>query len=1046
MQVYKQLNNGIKIVEYEPHFAQGICEMWANSNDDWGGDSGIDTPQQVMDEHAGSSNFNVFLALDGDKVVGYCSFARYYYDANTAYIPLLNVRSDYQGKGIGKALVLLCVERTIELGYPRIDLYTWAGNTAAVPLYKKCGYLWEDRPDSTHLTNFIPTVLKLFPEFFAKANWYTDSTRVIDIKPDGEKVNEFECFGYSWAKDNETLAIGFERSGKRIRMVETQDYKIEFIAENHKVAFGLSYDCTFHVENKTGKPLKVKISGRNEENIAFDYQLDIEAAPGKHQYPSRFYVGEITEPQDVWRVHPCLRADVEIGGKTIPFGLGIETSFPLTVELHDECKVSQIGMMSDCYINIASNLSQDATVQFTLSANPLADFAVKTHSVQVAARGKDSIKIPTTTLGVGYHPLKVTYNITQKDGTSLSFTKSLHIINHGLSQAFYFEKDTNWGITNGPWYIMLDRQDNEMRLYHIMKHLGRDLDFDPPKLGKPYDDEFNLIKPVVRTHQDGPEMVMEVEHISGKFPGLVVIQKITLTSSGIITRSYRIENRGTIARNVMLSNPMLVPLGYNTYFCYKGKITAPMKDLSADGIPDSFDDIDPDAFSENWMFEADPCLPRGICWPLGSKPALKWGDYMTFEVDAGMMEPGQVFETEPFIAVYGIFNTANDFRNYARQIYNRKPLEMEYPQEVKLNNNNPFIANRETTFELINNRSTVLEGEIRVDSLDGMFASQCQVNEEEGEATEGNTFELSLSDTHDGIGLASLSLDLALYQKTYNRALFFPSGEITNSMEGDAYVVSNGRITFKASPVYANALFSLATTGKDGTTYEWLDSRYPNHEPYAWWNPYIGGIQVYPSEMNPMTAIKENVTAGFVELPDNYGNKWSGICTTMTVSEFDELKGAIYETYYLTLPGLPLMCSFFKFINKTGVFKESTETTTAYLRIADELTDVYIDCINRENRHHRQRAGAAWQNADFVNVVKMSSTRPESFYVFHGSKLHPCKSSVKMDNKSIGAGAEHHIGVAHGETFISQPTFYLITERDLPEGTLDDLERIRFTE
>ncbi|MCL2405737.1 MAG: GNAT family N-acetyltransferase [Defluviitaleaceae bacterium] len=1046
MKVYKQLNNGIKIVEYAPSFAQAMCDMWAKSNDDWGGGAGIRTPQQVIAEHSGAANYNVYLALDGDAVVGYCSFSRYYYDADTTYIPLLNVQPDYQGKGIGKALVLQCIERTIELGYPRIDLYTWPGNTAAVPLYKKCGYLWEDRPNSTHLTNFIPTVLKLFPDFFAKADWYKDSTRVIETKPDGEKINEFECFGYSWAKDDEVLAVGFERSGKRIRLVETTDYKIEFMAENQKLAFGLDYDCTFTVENKTSKPLNVKITGVNEKNISFDFMLDTAAVPGRHEYKGRFHVGSITEPQDIWRVHPCLRADVVINGQVIPFGLGIESRFPLAIDIHSECDVSQIGISKDIYINISSALSNDATVKFTLAANHLLDFATTTHIIQVTKRGKASIKLPSVTRGIGYHQLLTTYEITLADGTSLSFEKPLHIVNHDLVSAFGFEKDTICGIANGPWYLELDKHDsNEASLYHILGVNPDEMNFEPPKFGKPYDDEFNLLKPNTRTYQNGAEMVLEAEFVSEKFPGMAIIQFITLTASGVVTRRYRIENRGSTTRSIMLNDPLWIPLGRDTHFSYNGKITTAKEGLVIDDAVYGMEDIDPQSWNENWIFEANIYNPRGICWPAAYIPAVKWGNYMSFEIEINDLAPGHTHDTLPIMVVYGMFTKANDFRNFAMGIYNRKPLDMEYPLEIKTNGYNPFMTGNNLNLELINNRSSVLEGEVRVDSPDKLFDPQSQTNTDESEATTGNTFELHVDPAYNkDIALARLTLDLALYQKSYTRALLIPSGEVTQHTDGDVHVVSNGRIIFKASAAYANALYSL-TTGTGDTQVQWLESRYPNHEPYAWYNPFIGGIQTNPSGMNPHTAIKEKTTACFAQMPDNHGNLWQGICTTMTVTEFEELKGAVYESYYLTLPGLPVLCTFIRFVNNTGVFRESTECTTSFLRIAEELSDVRIDCINPEMRRHSQRAGEAWQGAWFKNMLKLSGNREESLYVFHGNKMATgSHNRVFSDNKVISTHINHEIGIAHGDSYTSRPTFYLITDKDLPDGALDDLERVVF--
>lgn len=82
-------------------------------------------------------------------------------DPGTWYIGLLNVKPDFYGKKLGKKLILTAQQYAVDMGIERVDLHTWAGNLKAVPLYKKCGYFWEDRDNSTHLINLIPKVLKL---------------------------------------------------------------------------------------------------------------------------------------------------------------------------------------------------------------------------------------------------------------------------------------------------------------------------------------------------------------------------------------------------------------------------------------------------------------------------------------------------------------------------------------------------------------------------------------------------------------------------------------------------------------------------------------------------------------------------------------------------------------------------------------------------------------------------------------------------------------------------------------------------------------------
>ncbi len=129
--------NEIKIVKYEHAYAEALADMWNKSGENWGGEEVIRTAEDVKTENESMGNICAFLALDGEEIVGYCSFSEYKHDEGASYIPLLNVRPDCIGKKIGKRLVLECVNRAMGEKWPRLDLYTWQGNDKAVPLYKK---------------------------------------------------------------------------------------------------------------------------------------------------------------------------------------------------------------------------------------------------------------------------------------------------------------------------------------------------------------------------------------------------------------------------------------------------------------------------------------------------------------------------------------------------------------------------------------------------------------------------------------------------------------------------------------------------------------------------------------------------------------------------------------------------------------------------------------------------------------------------------------------------------------------------------------------
>ena len=1051
MKIYEILESGIKIVEYEPSLAAGIAELF-NQQEDWGGSGSLKTESQILSNHKMSSFFNVYIALDGDKVVGYCSFARYFGDANTLYVDLLDVHPDYRNKKIGKALVLRCVKRTIELGYPRLDLFTWAGNTAAVPLYKKCGFMWEDRPDGTHLTNFLPTILSMpiFADFFEKADWYADSSRSLEIAPDGIEVNKFELFTYIWIKDDEKLSIGFERSGRQMQMIETIDYRIELIAQDHVLAFGTDYNCTFKIDNKTGKELNIKILGKSDKNIKFDYSLDTKVI-GKKEFSAKFFVGQTDEVQDVWKVHPCLLADLEINGHAVTFGLGIETKFPLLIEVDRECTVDQIGMDVKSFINISSALDENAKITIAIPRSRLLTFKgdnFKTNKIiiDMLAKGKMSIPVITTTLGIGFEALKLKCTAVLANGVKFNFKATMYIYTQDMLKMLSGEDLHGYSMFNGPWRIRLakdgsdgDLDDNEANIRHLTNSNVKGA-FAPPKLGKPYDDEFNLLRPNVKMYKQNSTMIMEVEFISQKFLGMVVTQIYMLTATGIITRKSKIENRSDKIKHVMLQDGYYLHLGTSTIFSYKGQISQNHNYPVSNGIVNEIDGIDLDYFDENWVFEDASKLPRGYCWPLEYKPLIKWGNYVTFEIDPGKLNPGQIFETKPITFALGVFTSYNELRNYARQIYNYESVNPTHVIDVELNNYNPFLKDLDIRLNVINNREHILAGDIEVSSK-GLFETVSQSNPEE-ELIERNIFDIKLSEPKE-INLISVDLKTVAYEKSYSKVLFYPKGEIRKKQEGTLYSIENDAITFKVNPAYGNVCFSLT----DLKGQEWLQSKYPKHEPYSWFNPFLGGIRINPPQMYSASAVlKEKITADFAKISDNLGNLWQGICITFEVNEFETYKGAIFKTYYLTLPGLPVLCSFYKFENKTGKYKHDEMTLSAYLNPDADAKSIIVEATSKDQRQFRFRMGTEnLDDVNFENTVVIKGTREEKLYMFHGNKYNEKTNYFWGDNKiPVTVGTSISVRVAHKEVFTSSPLFLVLTDKELPAGSLDDLNKINF--
>ena len=75
------------------------------SSEGWNGSTMNRTEETVLREHENASHLNVFLAVKGEEVIGYCSFDEYFQDEGALYINTLNVRPDYHGK---KSVNFLC--------------------------------------------------------------------------------------------------------------------------------------------------------------------------------------------------------------------------------------------------------------------------------------------------------------------------------------------------------------------------------------------------------------------------------------------------------------------------------------------------------------------------------------------------------------------------------------------------------------------------------------------------------------------------------------------------------------------------------------------------------------------------------------------------------------------------------------------------------------------------------------------------------------------------------------------------------------------------
>jgi len=179
----------------------------------------------------------------------------------------------------------------------------------------------------------------------------------------------------------------------------------------------------------------------------------------------------------------------------------------------------------------------------------------------------------------------------------------------------------------------------------------------------------------------------------------------------------------------------------------------------------------------------------------------------------------------------------------------------------------------------------------------------------------------------------------------------------------------------------------------------------------------------------------------------SFGNHWQGICTTLSINDNEAFKGTVYKSYFLTQPGLPVLCSFFKLENNTGLYQNNRTWLSAIIRPDSDAKNVMVEVTAKDGTTHRRRMGSL-ETADlyYEGEMKITSSRAQKMYCICSSKNAELSSDFWGSNKiCIAAAAPHaYARAANGETFTSNPSFMVITDKELPKGALADLEQIRF--
>jgi len=1011
----------IELIKYHKKYASGVADMWNKSADAWGGKVAQDTEESIIQKEENSTCLDLTLAKQGDDIIGYCKLSVDHHDEGALYIDLLNVRPDYHGQSVGKKLLLDSIEKTIHRGWRRLDLFTWPGNTKAIPLYKKCGFFWEKRDETTHLINLIPDVLscELVEDYFKTADWYKDSTRSIEITPDTNLVNDFDLWTYSWEKEGKTLDMTYTRRGRGLRKVETDDFSIEVVVEDLKLVFGDHYKVQYHLKNKTDKPLSIKIKGENDKNIQYDFETDLTLVDSQVLEGS-FFVDRIDKKQKEKHTHPVVKSHIEVNGKKATFMTGIEPVFPMNVTFKTQ-RVSQIlNVETPCYIDIENETGVDTSFEFTIEDKP--EFSLRDNHFKLDLKKdeKKSIKTYFTLREASLVAEKIKVIAKRQGKKDFEFKRMLRIDLRSDYGKAWCESDDQYTIANGQSVLYLNKENNIVTFCNDVEKLV--LPIYAPKLGKPFSQEFEkkLVDQVEIT-QENDWIQMTCSYSSDDFKGIEFDRIFKLHSNGLLKRWCVFKNNLDIEQTISFADGMFI-MPKDIVAPYDGKIISLENEAS-----EYLGYLESNRFDENWLFSSELGYTIGYIWPKTyDMHILGWYPSLEYEVKLPANEEEHV--TEVIQAGINAFPDWHRVREYAlgRSLEDQATV---LASEVLVNGGNPFAE--ETCSCVYKEHKKVTESGHLSIVKDGIHIL--------GDVDK--PLEVKLS---SGQNLLSLEhhVDADILRR---KRLVYKKGpkavdQVKTIKEGlDVYRIDNGLVSFECAPGFSPSISSLVYD-----QVEWLSSAFPHTKSLAWWKSYVGGINMRPVEVTLSTMDEEYRECSFVTKTDNFGNVWSGLEIVTEIRDHKTQKGRQWTQYYLTLPGVPVMTYFADFENSQESYNENRSFfSELFLTLPETPGQAFIQYRDSHGRVQQVLSGSHDRDIIYPGTFEYHLKDQESFLTFYRY----CRESVfgfQIGTEFIGSWGRNYFAAESKSTHRILPRFIFFGQERIEDEWIKDFKNIRF--
>jgi len=884
------------------------------------------SPEGIREWLLKSSYLNVWLAWSGDDVVGVLKYCRYFNDPECTYVDFLQVQPDFHGKGVGKALLITCVDKAIDECVKRLDLNTWAANTKAVPLYKRTGFFWRPRQSWVHMYNFLPLVLSnpLVEDFVGDSHWYSVLQQPAEIKEDADLVYGCHYHRYIFEKDDRRMEVAVDPSTAGIAGISSDWISIRVEVPGITHVAGLKHPVRWVLESNAGKPLEIKIKCDSGRPVRYKFKEKFELE-GEETFDSVAEVDASGRPESInWYGKP-LTCKIEIDDREMEFRPGLRVVPPFEVTTSPEPVRLKPGEIRNFIVNLRSRIPYHADFTPELKVKGSIENAVLKSRETLTVKNEDTVGIPVA-ITADSRPGKGTIELrgTLKVGASVTEIHPVRldaaVSALGVPVEVPHESKRFTTVGNGIISVKAERKGGAVSITDFES--GQTiLGFDAEEIGEPYSREFfgSDYDINVETSPNAADIIMKIASVD--FPGIILERILTIGIGKEIELRIRITNEGDRAFN---GKVMIKPRSQATEM-----LTMPVKDGIYYGMKEQWIEhtfplpAETEKYPEKWMVLERPGSWRtnriitGILFE--NADGLNWGQWLPVFLEQKIenLAPGETVTLKPTRFILD----APDWQYVQRKALGDRPSLLPSRKRYFIHAESPIFADDGKAVVKFNSMTkNKAEVSARVVTPDG--------NSVEGTSKEINcdkSLEIEVPEITDSSGNL-IALDYSFKSDSIERAgilpVFIPAAnasiKIRKDRKGDYdfFEVDNGCIIYSVAPEFGGSMVRLSE--KSAPEKNLLNSPFPTPSMWTWFNPWYGGVT--PSMWLDYQFYQSGFVGDTVSIEWG-GWTWEGIRVTITpVRKWRSMR---IESLYLTRPGYPAVLNLLRFSETEGCSRQA---------------------------------------------------------------------------------------------------------------------------